>query len=64
MVAENWTNKGPTHGTHALNTYLQHDSENHPNTTPTRDITMQNKESVFINIPLSYDPNILMDPEI
>ena len=64
MVAENWTNKGPTHGTHALNTYLQHDSENHPNMTPTWDTTMQNKESIFINIPLSYDPNIPMDPEI
>ncbi len=25
---------------------------------------MQNEESTFINIPLSYDPNALMDPEI
>ena len=64
MAAENQTNKRPTCGAHTYNTSLQCDSENHPNMTPTQGITTQNKENMFINIPLLYDSDVPMDSGI
>ena len=46
------------------NSYSQHVPDKHSTSTPTRGSPVQNIESRFINIPLPYDPNILIDPEI
>jgi len=46
------------------NTCPQCDSANHSNLTPPHGSTIQNEESTFINIPLLYNPNVPMDPEI
>ena len=42
----------------------QRDSGNHPNLTPPHGSTVQDKESIFINILLPYDSNMLMDLKI
>ena len=63
MVTENQMNIRPTQVNLAPNSYPQHGSENHPNTTSSYGSTMQDEESIFINIPLLYDPNAPMDPE-
>ena len=46
------------------NSNSQHVSKKHPISIPTQEPTAQNDESTFINIPLPYDTNALMDPEI
>jgi len=38
--------------------------DKHPTSIPTQGSSVQNGESTFINIPLPYNPNTLMDPEI
>jgi len=38
--------------------------DKHPTSTLTRGSSAQNDKSAFINIPLPYDPNAPMDPEI
>jgi len=63
-VAENQTNMRLTQVNLTSNTCPQHDSANHPNSTPPHGSTVQNKESTFINCPLPYDSNVPIDPEI
>jgi len=38
--------------------------DKYPTSIPTQGSSVQNGESTFINIPLPYNPNALMDPEI
>ena len=63
-AAENQTNMKPMQVNLTSNTCPQCDSANHPNSTPSHGSTVQNEESTFINIPLLYNPNVPMDPEI
>ena len=64
MATENQMNMRPTQVNLAPNSCPQCGSGNHPNMTPPHGSTAQDKESAFINVPLPYDPNAPMDPEI
>ena len=63
-AAENQMNMRPMQVNLTSSTCPQCDSANHPNLTPSCGSTVQNKESIFINIPLPYDLNTPTDPKI
>ena len=64
MAAENQLNTRLTRGISTPNTCLQHSSGQNSNTTPIQGVIAQNEKSAFINIPLLYDSNVPIDPEI
>ena len=63
-TTKNQTNMRPMQVNLISNICLQHSSDNHSNMTSSQGIAAQNEESIFINIPLSYNPNAPIDPEI
>ena len=63
-ATENQLSMRPMHANLTPNTPLQCDSGNHPNMLPLQGMTVQNEESTFINILLSYDLNTPTNPKI
>ena len=63
-MAEKCKDTLPVQGELTNTNHLQHGPEKVPDFTPIRGSTAHNKESIFINIPLPYDPNAPADPEI
>jgi len=63
-AAKKQANMLPTGGNLTHNSNSQHVLEKHPISIPTQGPIVQNDKSAFINIPLPYNPNAPMDPEI
>jgi len=63
-VAEKQANTLPTGGNLTHDSNSQCGLKKHSTSIPTQGPTAQNNESAFINIPLPYNPDAPMDPEI